>query len=357
MSEVGENDRRNESPSNYLETSSQNTKINKRNLANQPSPIPPKRPKLRTIPENEVIENVSDKKDHKLLLKQKKQIQNLIDYKSPRIILQEIPTTKFSKNNKTSTNFQLITLDGEPITELMLCKKCKQVRARGHMTSTTIVRHLKQHEQVEMAHKIAPKKKTPKNQNALQYAACLTQAIQTSCPIPVDAQKYAAKLHRYDRQGIEKMIRRQGDPESQKTFCRNLNMVVSNRMSSEKSEQKRKQLLEEFRANERVYSPEKYPSEESSNLDKFLVSKPSSKEKETPQSKVSKVPAIAISNGDKPTSCSTIPTQIPPGNETPGERAEEAGIEILSLEHPANEESRLIEENEINLEIPNDDDI
>ena len=92
MSEVGQNDRRYESPLNYLETSSQNTKIIKRNLPNQFSPIPPKMPKVRSLPENEVMEQVSEKKDHKLLLKQKNKFRIWLILKVP-----ESPFTKFQK--------------------------------------------------------------------------------------------------------------------------------------------------------------------------------------------------------------------------------------------------------------------
>ena len=92
-------------------------------------------------------------------MKLKKQIQNLIDFQSQRIALKEIPSNDFSKNIRNSQNFQLITLDGEPIPQLMVWKKCNQVRARCRLTATPIVRHLKQHEKLEKASTIDEKKR------------------------------------------------------------------------------------------------------------------------------------------------------------------------------------------------------
>ena len=112
----------------------------------------------RFVTTNEIQEISSVKKDRKSGLIQKRNIQNLIDFRSPRIGLKQIPTNHFSKNSFISKEFQLITLDKEPIPELMVCKKCKQVRARGRFTSSLLVRHLKQHAQVECSHRFDKKK-------------------------------------------------------------------------------------------------------------------------------------------------------------------------------------------------------
>ena len=233
MSEVSGNNPK------YVNASTQTRKTKMPDLANQLSPSPTKIPKFRSVAQDGLMEKVLEKKDHQALLTQKKQIQNLIDFQSPRIVLTEFPNTEYSRNTKISINFQLITLDNEPIIQLMLCKKCKQVRAQGHMTSSTVVRHLKQHEQVDIAHKIVPKKRCSKNQNAVNYAASLSQAMKTSCPIPVDAQAYAKNLPRDFRQAIEKIIRDQGDPVSQMTFTKHLNRNWSNRVNFEKNENKK----------------------------------------------------------------------------------------------------------------------
>ena len=77
----------------------------------------------------------------------------------------------------------------------MLCKKCKQVRARCRMTSTPIVRHLKQHEKLAKAIKIDKKKKDKKN-NGILYASSVSQSGINSAPIPLASQEFRqAQMH------------------------------------------------------------------------------------------------------------------------------------------------------------------
>ena len=111
-------------PMKILDSSTQLTKINKRQLLHKEFPeVPRKISKTDLVAPNEIKKISSDKTDHQSLLKLKKQIQNLIEFQSRRIALIKIPKTEFSKHIQISQNFQLITLDGEPVPELMLCKK------------------------------------------------------------------------------------------------------------------------------------------------------------------------------------------------------------------------------------------
>ena len=116
MSDVTGNNRK------YVNASTQTRKTKIPDLANQLSPIPTKMPKFQSVAQDGLIEKVLEKKDHQALLKQKKQIQTLINFESPRIVLKEFPNTEYSRNQKISINFQLITLDDEQINELLLCK-------------------------------------------------------------------------------------------------------------------------------------------------------------------------------------------------------------------------------------------
>ena len=232
-----------------------------------------------------------------------------------------------------------------------------QVRAQGHMTSSTVVRHLKQHEQVDIAHKIVPKKRSSKNQNGLKYASCLSQAMKSSCPIPVDAEEYSKNLPRYYRQGIEKTIRNQGDPVSQMTFTKHLNRNLRNRLNCEKSENKKNQLLQELRGNERAYSPELKPQNETPYFDTSFGSQDSFEEPETTQSKQRKVSGMPKPMTNENKTCSSNPTIIQSPNLRPAEMVEEAGLEIQSIEPAWNggsiRSSSPIEETEIKVEIPN----
>ncbi len=73
----------------------------------------------------------------------------------------------FTKNSILSKNFQLLTLDDEPIPELMLCKKCNEVCSRCRFTSNPVVRHLKKHGQVESTPKVFKKKRTYRKKKPL----------------------------------------------------------------------------------------------------------------------------------------------------------------------------------------------
>jgi len=297
MSTIDEHEQTDAFPMNILDSSTQLTKINKRQLLHNEIPeIPPKisKPNLRAA--NEIKKISSEKRDHQSLLKLKKDIQNLIEFQSPRIALIEIATTEFSKHSHISQNFELITLDGEPIPELMLCKKCKQVRARCRMTSTPIVRHLKEHEKVEKARNVDQKKKDKKNNNnALLYVASLTHAVKNCTPIPDVVQEYGNNLSRIQRRAIEKRILGPGDLEAKITLCNDLKRIVSKKIDLEKGEHKKKQLYRELSELESKSCAVRYHAiEKSGHLENPLSSQISFDEKENKESAQSKENIMTI---------------------------------------------------------------
>ncbi len=112
MSPMEAHEQMDDFPMMIVDSSHQMTKINKRQLLHNEIPeIPPKISKPNLIAANEIKKISSEKRDHQSLLKLKKDIQNLIEFQSPRIALIEIPTTEFSKHSHISQNFELITLD------------------------------------------------------------------------------------------------------------------------------------------------------------------------------------------------------------------------------------------------------
>ena len=118
---MSRNENKYDFPMTSLEGSTHTTKIMKPHLLiNKFAQVPKKPSKKQFDARNEIKKIPSEKTEHQSLLKLKKQIQNLLDFQSPRIGLKEIPTNDFSKNISISQNFQLITLDGEPVRELML---------------------------------------------------------------------------------------------------------------------------------------------------------------------------------------------------------------------------------------------
>ncbi len=283
-------------------------------------------------------------------MKLKKQIQNLIDFQSPRIALKEIKTNDFSKNIHISQNFQLITLDGEPILELMLCKKCFQVRVRSRLTSTPIVRHLKQHEKVENSLNIDKKKNAKKkNNHASLYAASLNHAMKNYTPIPLVAQEYGTNLSRGQRLTIEKTVLSKGEPEAQITFSKNLKAILLKKINQANSQHTKDQLYQELTANERILCEkenafrEKTPIVENRLASQSFCFKPDAKQSQTLQ-----FGDIAI---PKPTGKNTsVPADL--GNQA---LSDDVALERISIGHDAKEKPItipiLIVENEIKLEI------
>ena len=171
-------------------------------------------------------------------------------------------------------------------------------------------------------------------------------------------------LPRVYKQTIEKTIRDQGDPEAQITFGKHLNRNLSNGICFEKSEKKKKQVMNELGVNNRMYSPELYPNNVHPNIHKTLLSKVSLKGNETTQSKQSNVTVSGtpimpepMRNSDENNTCSSTPNISQSATLRRTEMGEEAGLEIQSIEPAGNGESirssSLIEETEIKFDIPN----
>ena len=99
MSSMSRNESKYDFPMTSLEASTHTTNLmNPKLLINEFPQVPTKRSKSQFDAPNEIKKIPSEKTEHQSLLKLKKQIQNLIDFQSPRIALKEIPTNDFSKN-------------------------------------------------------------------------------------------------------------------------------------------------------------------------------------------------------------------------------------------------------------------
>ena len=342
-------------PKKSSDASTQTTKINKHQLLlNEASKIPTKISKIMYFSPTEIKNNSSDKTDHQSLLKLKKHIQTLIDFQSPRIVLIEIPTNDFDKHLHISQNFQLIKLDGEPIPDLMLCKKCNQVRARCRLTSTPIVRHLKLHEQAQMARNFEQKKKgnNKKNNNGLLYAACLTHAMKNSLPISNAGQEYGEVLTHAQRRAIVKMVLSQGDQEGQITLGKNLKRDLWNKINRENSEQKKKKLYKELKSIEWLISDARNQCGDKAPIgEQRLASHAYSKQVKTKQ-------AMNLENNVLPIAEPCASSSSVPKNLTTQEMNEDDGMEIRSMTPAANDEPiksvSQNADNEIKLEICND---
>ena len=111
MSSISRNESTYDFPMTSLDASTHTAKIMKPQLLiNEIAQVPTKRSKSQFDALNEIKKIPYEKTEHQSLLKLKKQIQNVIDFQSPRIAFKEIPTNDFSKNIRISQNFQLISL-------------------------------------------------------------------------------------------------------------------------------------------------------------------------------------------------------------------------------------------------------
>ena len=315
-------------------------------VVNELSEIPNKIIKSGFVSPIERKKILSEKIDHQSLLKLKKEIQNLIDFQSTRIALLEIPTNDFSKNIRLAECFQLIKLEGVPVPELLLCKKCTKVMARCRLTSTPIVRHLKQHEKVEMARK--EQKKKSKDTIEGTYATYLRQAMKNSLPIPSVAQECAIKLSTDFKHKIEKTVLDQGEREARIRLSKKLRTVLLNKITFEKSEKVRKQLCKEIRQHPEIYSVGKYPQKDYTQiLPKAVVSQTTFNEMDAKRYVTEKIMPITMPGA----------TDISSGNVPFPKKIEIPDLEIISIEPPLNEEigisPKLVDEHEIKVDIPN----
>ncbi len=299
----------------YVDASSQTTKImHPQLLLNEFPQVPTNRSKIQFDTAKEIKKIPSEKNDHQSLLELKKQIQDLIDFKSHRIVLLEIPTNAFSKNLRICENFQLITLDGEPVPKVLLCKKCKQVRARCRLTSTPIVRHVKQHEEAERAHKMEEKKNT---KIASQYAKYLNHAMKNWLPLPLIAKQCGEKLSPEMKDTIEKTVLSQGDRESQIRLRKKL----------------KPQMGQQLRKHPEIDSVSKYLKNESMAIsDKPFISLGPFNEMEAEESNSSTDRHLAIQVETNNCSSVNVPFDM---------KVDGAEMELVSIEPRFNAESSL----------------
>ncbi len=86
-------------------------------------------------------------------------IQELVDFASSRLAFHEMHLSPFTPNHFVSKHFNLISMDGAPLTNMALCKDCKTVLVRFRKGTT----NLKVHQQHHL--KPSPKMKMTKLKN------------------------------------------------------------------------------------------------------------------------------------------------------------------------------------------------
>ena len=77
---------------------------------------------------------------HRKSICERAKIQELIDFASPRLSFHEMHLSPFR-----SKHFNLISMDGAPLTKLALCKECKTVLVRFRKGTTNLKVHQQRH--------------------------------------------------------------------------------------------------------------------------------------------------------------------------------------------------------------------
>ena len=82
---------------------------------------------------------------HKMSICQRTKIQELVDFASPRLAFHEMHFSPFTTNHFVSEHFNLISIDGAPLSKMAMCKNCKTVLVRFRKGTTNLKVHQKRH--------------------------------------------------------------------------------------------------------------------------------------------------------------------------------------------------------------------
>ena len=87
----------------------------------------------------------SKKEGHKKAIKKRAEMQTEVYFKSPKITFHEFPISPFSIRPPLMNYFKLISYNGEPIKDLMVCSKCLKVFISSCICASNNYRHAERH--------------------------------------------------------------------------------------------------------------------------------------------------------------------------------------------------------------------
>jgi len=73
------------------------------------------------------------------------EVQDLVDYTSPKIIFHQMNLNPFGNNHWVAEHFNLVSMEGKPVKNVVVCKICKRVQIRFQNGTTNLKSHLKHH--------------------------------------------------------------------------------------------------------------------------------------------------------------------------------------------------------------------
>ena len=73
------------------------------------------------------------------------EIQALVDYANPKLVFHQMSINPFGKNRGIAEHFNLLSYDGTPCKNLVLCKICKRILIRFKNGTSNLKAHLERH--------------------------------------------------------------------------------------------------------------------------------------------------------------------------------------------------------------------
>jgi len=78
-------------------------------------------------------------------LMRRAEIQALVDYANPKLVFHQMSINPFGKNRGIAEHFNLLSYDGMPSKNLVLCKICKRILIRFKNGTSNLKAHLERH--------------------------------------------------------------------------------------------------------------------------------------------------------------------------------------------------------------------
>ena len=78
-------------------------------------------------------------------LLRREEIQDLVDYTSPSLVFHQMNLNPFGRNHAVAEHFSLVSVEGKPIKNVVVCKICKRVQIRFQNGTTNLKSHLQHH--------------------------------------------------------------------------------------------------------------------------------------------------------------------------------------------------------------------
>jgi len=95
------------------------------------------------------------------------EMQGLVDYANPKLVFHQMTLSPFGKNHGIAEHFTLISFEGTPIKNMVLCNICKRIQVRFKNGTSNLKSHLDRHKN-RLSTSCQQSDKIPEQQKRLQ---------------------------------------------------------------------------------------------------------------------------------------------------------------------------------------------